>query len=421
MAYKLNHYDGASFVNLLQDLYVEIDNTNWNSTSLSAFLDEISTSIDGKKDRTVVKTAVDVGSTAGDIILVDTADYVTVTLPSSPTQGDEVYIVDTVGNAENKEITLDGNGSSINGQALDLIMDVDLNSVKLIFDNATNGWFIDMGGSFIGRDASEINSAYVTLNADFTTGTPTENGGLIMSRGSSDDVVIRWNETTDKWELTNDGTTFSEIQTAGSIALMDHGSLSGLGDDDHTQYMHNTEDRTVTATHTFNPDVQGVPFVIGANATKQLVSGLNSEFTNDILPSSLTAEPSVMTAGDFWFEEVENSVDRSTPALAAASPNLTYTQFDATATIAFPATTEYYGIKIIAGTGTHGNVKFTDPNNTLDWYIYSDAGTTLVDSNTVGANTFFMSGLYIAQDMWLVVRQHLTSNAMDATLLTQEQ
>ena len=305
MGYKLNVRGASDWVNLLKDLYVEVDNTNWTSDTLSGFLDEVKTALDGKKPRNVVKTVINYAASAFDVVLVDTTDNVTVTLPASPVQGDEVYIVDTLGNATVKEITVARNGQNINGAAENLAMDVNFNSVKLIFDTATNGWHIDIGGSFLGDDKSEVSDPFLTLNSDFTAGTPTENGGLIMSRGDSNSVLIQWNESTDVWELSNDGTTFSPIFTFSDIANIEHDQLTGLADDDHTQYMHNTVDRTVTATHTFNPDTVGAPFVIGSNAEKQLVSGLNAEYANGILVSTIThATPTATAAGDLWFEEV---------------------------------------------------------------------------------------------------------------------
>lgn len=60
-------------------------------------------------------------------------------------------------------------------------------------------------------------------------------------------------------------------------AVTQHSLLSGLGADDHTQYMHNTTARTVSAVHTFNPSSTGAPFILGANATGQLVTGLNAD------------------------------------------------------------------------------------------------------------------------------------------------
>ena len=70
----------------------------------------------------------------------------------------------------------------------------------------------------------------------------------------------------------NDSTAFA---TAGHNH--DHGTLTGLADDDHTQYMHTSSSRTVSAVHTYNPSVAGAPFSLGANAAGQLVTGLNAD------------------------------------------------------------------------------------------------------------------------------------------------
>lgn len=51
----------------------------------------------------------------------------------------------------------------------------------------------------------------ITLNADFTTGTPTENAGIEVRRGSSANSVISWNESTDTWQA---GVAGSELQIA---------------------------------------------------------------------------------------------------------------------------------------------------------------------------------------------------------------
>jgi hypothetical protein len=51
----------------------------------------------------------------------------------------------------------------------------------------------------------------ITLNSDFTTGSPTENAGIEVLRGSSSTVALRWNETNDLWEITEDGTNYDSI------------------------------------------------------------------------------------------------------------------------------------------------------------------------------------------------------------------
>ncbi len=50
----------------------------------------------------------------------------------------------------------------------------------------------------------------ITLNYG-TSGSPTENAGLQVDRGSGADVFFRYNESDDKWEFTNDGTSYKKL------------------------------------------------------------------------------------------------------------------------------------------------------------------------------------------------------------------
>ena len=58
----------------------------------------------------------------------------------------------------------------------------------------------------------------ITLNSDFATGTPTENAGIEVKRGGSATTALRWNETTDKWQTTNNGTDYYDIITTDTAA-----------------------------------------------------------------------------------------------------------------------------------------------------------------------------------------------------------
>jgi len=51
------------------------------------------------------------------------------------------------------------------------------------------------------------------------SGTPTLNASVKVERGSSNDVEVRWNESTDKWQFTNDGTTYSDMGTVSDLNL----------------------------------------------------------------------------------------------------------------------------------------------------------------------------------------------------------
>jgi hypothetical protein len=57
----------------------------------------------------------------------------------------------------------------------------------------------------------------IDLNSDVTTGAPSQNAGIRVLRGDDPAVQIRWNETSDKWEITTDGTNYAVIGDASSL------------------------------------------------------------------------------------------------------------------------------------------------------------------------------------------------------------
>jgi hypothetical protein len=56
----------------------------------------------------------------------------------------------------------------------------------------------------------------IDLNSNMTSGTPTENAGLRILRGDEAAVQIRWNETSDEWEFTNDGVNYKSLDDLGN-------------------------------------------------------------------------------------------------------------------------------------------------------------------------------------------------------------
>jgi hypothetical protein len=70
-----------------------------------------------------------------------------------------------------------------------------------------------------------IEDNIITLNHG-VTGSPTLDAGIEVERGTSDNVLIRWNETSDKWEFTNDGTTYIEIGSGGGATISETAPVS---------------------------------------------------------------------------------------------------------------------------------------------------------------------------------------------------
>ena len=66
----------------------------------------------------------------------------TVTLPASPTLGDEVTIVDASGTADTNNITMGRNSNNIQGAAENLTVSVERAAFTLVYFNATQGWLL---------------------------------------------------------------------------------------------------------------------------------------------------------------------------------------------------------------------------------------------------------------------------------------
>jgi hypothetical protein len=79
---------------------------------------------------------------AGVRYFVDTSAARTLTLPLSPTQGDEIQIIDASGTAATNKITVNRNSGKINGIADNLLIDLNGAAATLIYTGSTWGWVI---------------------------------------------------------------------------------------------------------------------------------------------------------------------------------------------------------------------------------------------------------------------------------------
>lgn len=67
----------------------------------------------------------------------------------------------------------------------------------------------------INTETLTVDDNIIILNNN-ETGTPSQDAGIEIERGTSTNVQIRWNETTDKWQFTNDGTTYNDLGAGGA-------------------------------------------------------------------------------------------------------------------------------------------------------------------------------------------------------------
>ena len=110
--------------------------------------------------------------------------------------------------------------------------------------------------TYVNTTTLNIGDNIITLNAD-EAGTPSQNAGIEIERGTSTNTALIWNETTDRWQFTNDGSTYFNIPTSAEYSVPNNGTLtlavSGNG-------------LSGSATFTANQS-SGSTFTVASNAT----------------------------------------------------------------------------------------------------------------------------------------------------------
>lgn len=90
--------------------------------------------------------------------------------------------------------------------------------INFTANNGSGGFYIN-GNLYVSGSTttvqtinSVIDSQYVTVNGNIS-GTPTLDAGLKVERGNEIDVFIKWSETVNAWQITNNGVDFANIAT----------------------------------------------------------------------------------------------------------------------------------------------------------------------------------------------------------------
>lgn len=86
-------------------------------------------------------------ATAGKGFFINTGSAVTVTLPASPSVGDELIVVDATGCAATNNITLGRNGSKIKGACRDAKLNVDRGGLRIVYSGSSQGWVTATAGN----------------------------------------------------------------------------------------------------------------------------------------------------------------------------------------------------------------------------------------------------------------------------------
>ena len=122
------------------DLFI-VDN-GAGGTNRKVAASRIKTYIGGGTQWQSVKTSNYTASAGEGVFMNTTSGALTLTLPASPTIGDEVSFVDYAGTFDTYNLTIARNSSKIHGADEDLTVSVERAANTLVFTDSTQGWLL---------------------------------------------------------------------------------------------------------------------------------------------------------------------------------------------------------------------------------------------------------------------------------------
>jgi hypothetical protein len=102
-------------------------------------------------------------------------------------------------NAADIDLTVSTGNINLNGNV------TAANNVTITGDLTVNGTTTTINTATL-----TVSDNIIVLNND-ETGTPSQDAGIEIERGTETNVAIAWNETTDRWTFTNDGSTYANL------------------------------------------------------------------------------------------------------------------------------------------------------------------------------------------------------------------
>ncbi len=123
------------------------------------------------------------------------------------------------------EIDLTATEVELNATTIDINGAADVSGNLTVGGNTTISGNLTVTGTATAIETTNISTKdnLIILNSEEEgAGVTAGEAGIEIERGSATNVAIKWNETSDTWQLSNDGTTYTNISTSSS----DHGAIT---------------------------------------------------------------------------------------------------------------------------------------------------------------------------------------------------
>ena len=213
-----------------------------------------------------------------------TGDYV-----SSLVAGTGVTLTNNSGETATPTIAIGqavGTGASVTFAEITTTGDVVVGGNLTVSGNTTT----------VNTEQLNVEDNIITLNSG-VTGAPALNGGVEINRGTSTDVAILWNETTDKWTFTNDGTTYVNIASNSDIANVAT-SFTVAGDSGTSQTISSGTDTLTIAGGTGLSSVAGATDTITLNLDSTAVAAGGYGNANTVATFTVDAQGRLTAASN---------------------------------------------------------------------------------------------------------------------------
>lgn len=189
--------------------------------------------------------------------------------------------------------------------------------VTITDDLNVGGDLLVTGDLTVNGTVTTVNSETVTiadniivLNSNATS-TPTENAGIEVERGDSANVQLRWNESTDKWQVTEDGTTYVNIALSGD-------SISSSQVTDFTEASQDVVGAMVSGSNSLSVSYNDTAGTLGLDTTLASTSYLSK--TSGLAVDVSALETKLTTDG--YTKKVSATVGNGTNTSFAIAHNL---------------------------------------------------------------------------------------------------